>query len=308
MDIQQVAVHDSVSTVFPPERLADALSSVDPDVTIVSDGEYDDVDAVVTFAHDDAYLGRVQWVHCARAGYDDFPVDRFEETGTILTNSTGIHGASVGETAVGMMLSLARCLHVSRDAQNRGEWDQPHWERPFTLFDERATVVGLGTLGQGIARRADGLGMRVSGVRRTPARPPHIREVYTPDRLHDAIADAKFVALTTPLTEETEGMFGREEFETMRDDAFLVNVARGGVVDQDALVDALQSGEIAGAGLDVFEEEPLPESSPLWDMEQVVLTPHIGAANRNYYQDIAALVRQNILHLDADEELVNRVV
>ncbi|GGL68954.1 D-2-hydroxyacid dehydrogenase [Halocalculus aciditolerans] len=307
MNIEHLGVHDSISAVFPPERLVDALASVDPNVSIVRDGEYDDIDAVVTFAHDDAYFGQVEWVHCARAGYDDFPVERFEETGTILTNSSGIHGASVGETAVGMMLSLARCLHVARDAQNRGEWSRPEWDRPFTLFDQRVTVVGLGTLGQGIARRADGLGMRVSGVRRTPARPPHVREVYTPVDLHDAIADAKFVALTTPLTEETAHMFGAEEFDVMRDDAYLVNVARGGVVDQDALVDALESGDIAGAGLDVFEEEPLPESSPLWEMDDVVVTPHVGAADRNYYQDIAALVRQNVLHASADEEFVNRV-
>ncbi|MEE6210970.1 D-2-hydroxyacid dehydrogenase [Salarchaeum sp. III] len=308
MTVDHLGIHESVSIVFPPERLRDALESVDPDVSIVDDDGLDSVDAAVTFLHRDAFLESVEWVHSIQAGYDRFPLDAFADAGVVFTNSSGIHGASVGEYAVGQMLALARRLHTFRDAQHEKEWDRPAWDEPFTLFDERLTVVGLGALGQGIARRADGVGMRVTGVRRTPVKTPHTREVYGPQDLHDAIADARFVALACPLTDETEGLFGPDEFAAMRDDAYLVNVARGEVVQEGALVDALDAGELAGAALDVFEDEPLDSESPLWDYEDVLVTPHVAAAERDYYEHIADLVRQNVLHANADEEFVNRVV
>ncbi|GAA0295427.1 D-2-hydroxyacid dehydrogenase [Halarchaeum salinum] len=306
MHIDRLGVHESVGAIFPPETLAEQLRSLDPDVTVVGD-DVSAVDAVATFGHVEAFLD-LEWVHCVRAGYDDFPVADYRDAGTALTNSSGIHGASVGETALGVMLSLARRLHTARDAQADREWAQPTWDEPFTLMDERLTVVGLGAVGRGIASRADGLGMRVAGVRRTPARPPHVREVYAPDELHEAVADARFVALATPLTEETAGMVDAAVFEAMREDAYLVNVARGGVVETDALVAAVEDGVIAGAALDAFETEPLPAASPLWDLDDVLITPHSGAMTRDYYRDVAALVRQNALHAAADEALVNRVV
>ncbi|GAD52794.1 D-3-phosphoglycerate dehydrogenase [Halarchaeum acidiphilum MH1-52-1] len=271
------------------------------------DDDVSDVDAVVTFEHADSFVG-LAWVHCIRAGYDAFPLDTYRDAGTALTNSTGIHGAAVGETALGMMLSLARRLHDYRDAQREREWAPPTWDTPFTLRDERLTVVGLGTLGRGIARCADGIGMRVDGVRRTPTRTPHARTVYTPDRLHDAVADARFVAVATPLTEATRRLVDAGVFEAMRDDAYLVNVARGPVVDEDALIDALAAGELAGAGLDVFREEPLPASSPLWDLDDVLVTPHASSLHRAYHEDIADLVRANLRNRNAGADLLNRVV
>jgi D-2-hydroxyacid dehydrogenase (NADP+) len=150
--------------------------------------------------------------------------------------------------------------------------------------------------------------MRVTGVRRTPTPVEHVSTVFTPDELEAAVSDARFVALAVPLTAATEGLVGAAELDAMREDAYLVNVARGGVVDQSALTDALDSGSIAGAGLDVFEEEPLPEDSPLWGMENVVITPHAAAATVDYPDRIAALVRENVRRRDAGESLTNLVV
>lgn len=309
MDVEQLGIHSSVGAVFPPAELAVELESIDPDVHVVeSEDELADVDAVVTFAHDDAFLEHVGWVHSIQAGYDRFPLDEFENHGVVLTNSSGIHSASVGETVAGYMLSLSRRLHAHRDSQGRREWNRPDWDEPFTVFNEPITIVGLGALGQGVSRRADGLGMRVTGVRRKPVRVPHTREVYTPDRLHEAIQDARFVVVTVPLTEATEGMFGPAEFSAMPDDAYFINVGRGPVHQQDALIDALRDGRLAGAALDVFEDEPLPHDSPLWNMDDVIVTPHAAAADRNYHVDIAALVRANVQHAMADEGWVNRVV
>lgn len=156
--------------------------------------------------------------------------------------------------------------------------------------------------------RADALGMDVSGVRRTPLPVDHVETVFRADELHDALAHALFVVLAVPLTERTRGLIGADELATMRDDAYLVNVARGGVVDEPALVRALREGELAGAALDVFAEEPLPAASPLWGMENVIVTPHAAAATREYAGRVAALVRENTRRLATDEHLVNRAV
>ncbi|MFC4448813.1 D-2-hydroxyacid dehydrogenase [Halorussus aquaticus] len=326
MQVRRLGIHDSVSAVFPPERLRDALSDLgsearrasdtsgeqsDPRVAVpvVGDDELGDCDAVVTFGYSDAFLDAdLDWIHSIQAGYDRFPLDALEERGVTLTNSTGIHDTSVGEFAVGLMLSFARRLHTYVRAQTDREWHHPAWDEPFTLDGERLCVVGLGTLGRGIAERADALGMDVVGVRRSGEPTPHTEAVYTPDDLHEAIAGAKFVALAVPLTDETTGMVGAEEFAAMNDDAYLVNVARGPVVVQEELVAALRDDDIAGAGLDVFEEEPLPEDSPLWDFEEVLVTPHRAAAERDYFRHIAGLVRQNVERVESGDEMTNRVV
>jgi len=321
MQVRRIGIHDSVSAVFPPEELRDELADLGPDVVIVgSDSDADDpdatdggylasCDAAVTFAHTDALLeSGLDWVHSIQAGYDRFPLGPFEEHGIALTNSTGIHDTSVGEFAVGLMLSFARRLHTYVRRQEDNEWGYPAWDEPFTLDGERLCVVGLGTIGRGIAERADALGMEVVGVRRSGEPTPQTEEVYTPDDLHEAIGGAKFVALAVPLTDETEGLVGRAEFEAMREDARLVNVARGPVVVEDELVAALREDEIAGAGLDVFEEEPLPEDSPLWGMDEVIVTPHAAAATRDYFRDIAELVRENVGRVERGEALHNRVV
>jgi D-2-hydroxyacid dehydrogenase (NADP+) len=150
--------------------------------------------------------------------------------------------------------------------------------------------------------------MDVVGVKRTPTPVDGVDEVYPATDLRAALADARFVALAVPLTDRTEGLVGAAAFDAMRDDAYLVNVARGGVVDQSALVAALREDRLAGAALDVFETEPLPEDSPLWAMDDVIVTPHASAATRDYYRRVAAIVRENLRRLDAGEDLANRVV
>ncbi|KAB1198035.1 MULTISPECIES: D-2-hydroxyacid dehydrogenase [Haloferax] len=308
MHLERLAVDPSVGLAMPPQRLVDALSDLDVPVELVDEDEqFGPGDAIVSFGHRDSFID-ADWVHCVRAGYDEFPVGVYDEAGTYLTNSTGIHGTTVGETVIGYLLTIARRLHVYRDAQHDHEWTRPRYEEPFTLKDERVCVVGLGTLGRGVVDRAAALGMDVVGVRRSGDPVENVSSVYTPDRLHEAIEDARFVVLATPLTTETEGMISAPEFEAMRDDASLVNVARGPVVDEDDLVTALENETIAGAAIDAFTEEPLPESSPLWDFDEVVLTPHVAAATSKYHEDIAQLVRENVEHVAADEALTNRVV
>jgi D-2-hydroxyacid dehydrogenase (NADP+) len=308
MDVQRILVHESVGVVFPPSYLVDELSDLGLEVDVARDDtEFGTGDLVLTFGPEPGLL-EADWVHCIRAGYDEFDVAAYEAADVVLTNSTGIHGTTVGETVVGFLTSFARRFHQYRDAQNATEWSRADYSQPFTIAGERICVVGLGTLGRGIADRAAALGMDVVGVRRSGEPVPAVERVYRPEDLHEAIADATFVALAVPLTEETAGLVGEAALDVMREDAYLINVSRGDVVDQSALVDALSAGDLAGAGLDVFTEEPLPEDSPLWDFEDVIVTPHVAAMTRRYHEDIADLVRENLGRLRDDEAFVNRVV
>ncbi len=308
MELTRFAIHESVELVLPAEALADALADLDVPVEVVGDdATFESTEGVAAFGPEPNFVD-AGWVHCIRSGYDEFDVETYEREGVRLTNSTGIHGTTIGETVAGYMLAFARRLHAYRDAQAEAEWGRAAYGEPFTLDGERVCVVGLGTLGRGIADRAAALGMDVVGVRRSGEPVPNVHEVYTPDRLHDAIADARFVALATPLTPETEGLIGSAALEAMRDDAYLINVARGQVVDEDALIEALRDERITGAALDAFVTEPLPAESPLWDFEEVIVTPHSAAMTRDYHRDIAELIRTNVERAGADREFVNRVV
>ncbi|MCQ4332004.1 D-2-hydroxyacid dehydrogenase [Natronomonas sp. F2-12] len=307
--LSTIGIHESVGAVFRPEALRDALEDIDPDVRIVSTGDLGGCDALVTLAYDNAFLeADLEWIHSIQAGVDRFPFDALESTGITLTNSTGIHGDAVGETVAGYMLSFARGLHHYRDNEADHEWDRQDWDVPFTLGEESVCVVGLGTLGRGVAARADALGMDVVGVKRTPIPVDHVGTVYPSGELKTTVAEARFVVVTVPLTDRTEGLIGTAELSAMRSDAVLINVARGRVLDQTALVDALETGTIGGAALDVFETEPLPADSPLWGMENVIVTPHAAAATGAYYRRIATLVRENVRRRDDGEGLANRVV
>ena len=329
-----LGVHESVEVVFPPaaflDAIADDAAATETEVRVVAAGDDEaladdvpaslaDVDALGTFAYDEAFLDAdLEWIHSIQTGVDKFPFDDLEAAGIALTNSTGIHGDAIGDTVAGYMLSFARRLHVYRDQQREREWEWPAFDEPFSLAGERLCIVGLGVLGRGIAERASGLGMEVVGVRRTPTPVANVDEVYGRDALDEAIADARFVALALPLTPETEGLIGEPEFAAMRPDAYLLNVARGAIVDEAALVEAVESEaaeseaaeseSIAGAALDVFETEPLPESSPLWDHEEVIVTPHAAAAHHAYADRVADIVAESLRRRKTGDGYANRVV
>ena len=306
-DPEQLYVHESVENVIPKRAFVEAFDDLPLPAELVGDGKrYEETDAVVSYVPRPEFLDAA-WVHCARAGYDEFDTEAYAAAGVPLTNSTGIHGATVGEMAIGHVLSFARLLHTYRDHQDRRDWYAPNYDRPFTAEGERVCVVGLGTIGAGIARRADALGMDVDGVRRSDDPVDGVSTLYDPDELRDAVADARFVVIALPHTPETDRLIGDDEFDAMRDDTYLINVARGPIVDEDALVAALEGGTLAGAALDVFETEPLPEDSRLWDHEEVIVTPHKGSATNRYHFDIADLVKENVERFRAGMGLKNRV-
>lgn len=309
MRLETVGIDQSVSVVFPPAELLEELADLPVESVVLDESPagLGPEHGVVTLAYREAFLD-AGWIHSIQAGVDRFPFGVLEDAGVCLSNSTGVHGDAIGETVAGYVLALARRLHEHAANQQQKEWSQPAWDEAWTVAGETACVVGLGGLGRGIVDRLTGLGLDVVGVRRTPTPEPGVEQVYTPANLREAVSDVRFVVLAVPLTEETDGMIGPGVFEAMADDAYFVNVARGGVVDQDALVAALGDGTVAGAALDVFEEEPLPESSPLWEMSEVIVSPHCGGFTRDYCGHVAALVRESVTRIRDGGEPANRVV
>lgn len=249
---------------------------------------------------------RLEWIHVAGAGVDAvlFPALR-DADDVLLTNSQGVFDEAIAEYVVAAMLVFAKDLLTSIRLQRDHTWRHRETER---LLDGQLVVVGAGSIGRAIARRAAGLRMQVVGVARDArADDPDFARVVGSDELHDVLADADYVAVAVPLTPATEGLIGAAELRRMKPSARLVNVARGAVVDQQALIDALETGEIAGAALDVFEEEPLPEDSPLWDLPDVIVTPHMSGDFIGWHEALTERFLDNYRRWRAGQDLRNVV-
>lgn len=256
-------------------------------------------------------LDEGDWVQATSTGYAAFPVEAFRERGITFTNATGNYGSPVADHVFALALGLARGLATFLDEQRERSWDRTKGGELIDLDGRTMTVVGLGDIGESVARRALGFGMDVYGTKRTPAEYDGVLpddRVLEPAALDRVIGETEVLALTVPLTPETRHLVDRSTFETLPDSAFLVNVARGPVVDQEALIEALETGSIAGAGLDVFDPEPLPESSPLWDLDNAILTPHVGGRSRDFVDRFVDLFLHNFdRRRDGGGELRNRI-
>jgi phosphoglycerate dehydrogenase-like enzyme len=249
---------------------------------------------------------RLELFACTFAGTEHLPMAAFADRGVAVTNAGGIHAPGLAEQALGNMLVFARNLHEGWRRQRNGEWR--HFQSgEFT--GSTVTVVGLGSIGEALVQRLQGMGVDTIGVRYTPEKGGPTDEVvgFDDDAVHDAFSRSEYVVLACPLTETTRGLVDREALATMRPDAVLVNVARGGLVDTDALVAALRSNGIRGAALDVTDPEPLPGGHPLWDLENCLVTPHTGGHTPKHWYRLAAILARNVERLDAGEPLENRV-
>ena len=255
--------------------------------------------------------GRLRWIHTGTAGVASLLHPELVHSSIVLTNSAGIHAAPIAETVIGMMLHFARGLDHAARAQQHGEWRPDVYERRDSgvreLSDATLGIVGYGGIGREIARRARAFGMRVAALRRTPA-PDDISEMVTgDDALGRLLEMSDVIVLSVPATPETRGMIGRSELSRIRRDAVLINVARGSVVDEAALLDALRSGHLRGAALDVFETEPLPADSPFWQLPNVLITPHVSATSTRFWEREAGLILENVRRYRGGEDLINVV-
>jgi phosphoglycerate dehydrogenase-like enzyme len=201
----------------------------------------------------------------------------------VITNSKGSNAPPVAEYVLFLMLGLAKLSRRLADAQARHFWDRD--ATPEELLGRTVAIVGLGSIGEEVAKRCKPFGMRVIGSKRSVTSrgtgSQHVDELFPPDQLHAMLGEADYVVLAMPLTPETQGMIDAAAIAAMKPGARVINIARGGVVDDAALVDGLRSGHLGGAGLDVFNPEPLPEDSPYWDLPNVIVTPHRSGLTQN---------------------------
>ncbi|MEV4006221.1 D-2-hydroxyacid dehydrogenase [Actinomadura sp. NPDC049753] len=232
------------------------------------------------------------WVHIASAGVDRLMFPGLVDSDTVVTNSRGVFDEPIAEYVLGLVLAFAKDLHTTVRLQGERRWRHRETER---ITGARALVVGTGPIGRAIGRRLSAAGLAVSGAGRTARdADPDLGVVHPMERLGEALAGADYVVLAAPLTPQTRGMIDAAALERMRPSARLVNVGRGGLVAEGDLVEALRAGRIAGAALDVFEDEPLPASSPLWDLPNVIVSPHMSGDVVGWRDELVRLFADNL--------------
>jgi phosphoglycerate dehydrogenase-like enzyme len=257
--------------------------------------------------------GKLKFIQSIGAGYDQFPLDELRKRGIRLASARGVNSNAVSEHAMAMVLAMARQIHTGRDNQSKPFWRgmiSDLSKREDEMGGKTMLIIGLGTIGSRTAKLAKAFDMRVIGTRRNTATPvPHVDEVHSPDSLMKLLPQADFVVLTCPLTPETKNMINEKTLAAMKPSAYLINVARGGCVDEQALLGALRDGKIAGAAIDHFTQEPLPADSPFWRIENVLITPHTGGETRKYEDNVIDILLQNLDRLwRGDKALVNQVI
>lgn len=283
------------------DELALAITNLDEDIDLIRANSYDEsrdriqnAEIVITRNLPDDLLSEasaLQWIQALNAGVDHYNVNQIRERDIVLTNASGVHAIPAAEQALGYMLQFERNLVRGLRQQRRKEW------RHFgggELHNSTLGIVGVGEIGGRVAELGSAFDMTTLGLRRTPARGHSaVDEMYGIENLHEVLARSDYVVLACPLTDETRGLIGDREFESMKSDGVLINVARGAVVNEEELVTALKKGKIGGAALDVQSQEPLPEDSPLWTLSNVVITPHMAGSTPKYLERCADIFVRN---------------
>lgn len=260
-----------------------------------------------------AQASNLRFIQSIGAGYDQFDQAVLRRHGIRLASAQGVNRNAVSEHGMALILGLTRHLHTGRDHQQKHEWRgmiSDLSRREDELEGKTLLIVGMGGIGSRLARLAKAFGMQVLAVKRNPATAEGpADEVHTPDKLHDLLPRADVVTLTCPLTDATRNIIDADALAAMKPAAYFINIARGGCVDEPALLAALQAGKLAGAGIDHFWDEPLPATSPFWELENVIITPHTAGETRRYEENLFDILGENLDRLQAGREpLLNQVI
>lgn len=305
-------------------RMGDAFARRQTGIRFIEVRSVDDLKAAAADAHVIVTSGfwrnelldtapKLRFVQSISAGTDQYDKERFRQKGVRLASAKGVNARAVAEHAMALILALSRQLHTGRDNQTAKHWRGMIGDptaREDELGGKTLLIVGLGSIGARLARLAKAFDLTVIATKRDPSTGAELADrVHAQSDLHALLPEADIVALTCPLMPETENLIDANALSLMKPSAHLINVARGKVVDEDALIAALESGRIAAAGIDVTREEPLPKSSPLWSMRNVLLTPHTAGETRRYEDNVLDILMDNIDRLSRGEtELRNQVV
>jgi phosphoglycerate dehydrogenase-like enzyme len=300
---------DRLQREFPQHRFLHAQRHAD---TLALAPEADVMFASNLRPNEIAAAKRLRWIHTPVAGVGHLLFPELVSSDIVLTNARGMSAGTIAEHVVAVTLAMYRKLPQAFRAQQEGRWAQDEIATPPAcrmIASSTAVVIGLGAIGLAVAQALSALGARVTGVkRRVPDElPAGVAEVHPPDRLRDLLPDADLVVVAAAETSETRHLIGGAELAAMRRDAVLVNISRGTLIDEAALVAALSSGVIGGAALDVFEEEPLPADHPLWTFPHVLITPHTAGFRPDHWDAGVAMFTENLRRFDRREPLLNVV-
>lgn len=305
-----------------PSWLRDRLQQKFPDFRFLQLQSYDGVPEEIVDT--DVFVGwslrpeqfvaarKLRWIHSPAAAVHQLMFPEVVRSNVIITNSTGVHGPVVAEHAVAVMLAMAKRLPQAMQYQSKKFWAQEQlWNerpRPREVAGATALVVGMGGIGREFARLAKALGMRVLAVREDVSKGPGVADaVFSPAQIDQALPQADYVLLCTPVTPSTTGIINETRLKLMKPDSYLMNVGRGPLVDDTALIEALKQRRIAGAALDVFVEEPLPVDSPYWTLDNVLITPHTAAVTEMLWERHYDLIVENLNRFVAGRPLLNQV-
>ena len=256
---------------------------------------------------DPASMPRLRWMQTGGAGNDWLlRSPHIANSDVVLTNGSGVAAIPIAEHVLALMFTLCRNFHGFARAQRDHVWFRGG--RLGEVDGSTMGIVGLGAIGEKTAEKAKGLNMHVLGLRRDPTRSsPHVDRMLGPDGLFELLDSSDWVVLASALTPETRNLIGEPELKQMKDTACLINIARGQIVQEEILVQALEEGWIAGAGLDVFAQEPLPPDSPLWDMPNVVITSHHSGSTPHYNDRLVDIFIENLRRYRAGKPMINVV-
>ena len=245
---------------------------------------------------------QLKWIFWAGAGVDSLLFPKLVESDVVLTNCRGVFDRSMAEYVLGLIIAFGKHFPESGRLQSQRVWKHRLSER---LLGKEALIVGVGSIGREIARVLNAFGLTVSGVGRRHRSDADFGTIYAGDDLNSQLAEADFVVVVCPSTAESRGMFGAAQFQAMKKSARLINIARGEILDEAALLDALRDGQIAGAALDVYTEEPLPIESPLWSMDNVIVSPHMSGDFYEHYDVMAAAFLDNLKRYRSGAPMLN---
>lgn len=264
---------------------------------------------LITFKCDQAMLDQapeLKWVQALSTGVDTLPVQELQKRGILLTSTTGMHAGHMSELALMAMLMLARNMQQVVKNQALKVWNRkvPQDE----IAGKTVGILGLGSIGREVAKKAALLGMQVIGVKNHPEPVENVNRIYSFDDMDEVFSQSDYIVNLLPLTEKTRQCIGATQFEAMPAGACFINLGRGGSVDEKAFINALERGNLRGAFCDVFIQEPLPADSPFWDLENLIIMPHIGGENANYIHKALPIIRHNLqAYLDGRQEEMKNV-
>lgn len=296
-----------------PDQLEQA-KAVHPDIMIEVSKQFterdEQVEGLLTYGWDVTeqtleLYPNLKWIQAMSAGVDKLPLQALAAKGILLTNVRGAHSVHMSEHVLWSILNLLRQGRIVMHQQ-----DQKLWGNTFQIeemYEKTVCIVGAGTIGEAIAKKCQAFGMKVWGVSRRGERRPGFDRVGSIDDIENFLKGSDIVIALLPLTPKTQNFFNAERFSQMKEGAYFINVARGPVVDEEALLQALQTGKIRAAALDVFVTEPLPETSPFWALENVFLTPHSAGRSPNYTKRMFEVFLKNVKEYPNSAAMINPI-